>query len=190
MKNLLENLYLVFFSPTEFPYFWGQYHSKFLEFWIVLFSSFCFSLGISLHATELSSIEIFLYLFVWNTSFFFLFPLVFAWLVNQASIEFRIQSNQKIFISYLKYSLSVFSFLPSFIVLINFLELSSTSMLILILSGLGLVYFWNIIRGIIAIYKLERGIAISIFLRSLYWIIVLPLFFSFYYLVTFLVFII
>lgn len=188
MKYFLDNLYLVFFSPVEFSYFWGEYRSIFAEFLIVLFSAFCFTLGISLHNPELANIVTFVYLFFWNIGFFSIFPLILAWFITQECIEFIIPTSKKIFISYIKYSLFLFCFLPAFAVWLNFFEWGSSAAFLFCLFVISLVYFLNIIRGVNAIYKLEMGLAFSVLLRSLYWILVLPFFFSFYYLITLLIF--
>lgn len=186
MKYFLDNIYLVFFSPTEFPYFWGQYRSHFSEGFTILSSAFSLSLGICIQNSNLSEFGTLVSLFFLNLGFFLIFPKIFASLVTQKILELGILANQKIFISYLNYSLFVFLFLPSLVVFVNFFELGGSGIIISILFGISLIYFFYVIQGIGAIYNLETGTAISILLTSLYKLIVLPLFLVFYYLLTFL----
>lgn len=184
MKYFFDTLYLVYFSPVEFPYFWGEYHSKLCEFLVVLFSAFSIALGFSISSIDFSELGIFLFFFLLNVGFLFIYSKFFSWLVNQRAREYGVEFNQKIFISYLNYSLVIFWFMPSIVSTTSYFEANNGASLTLIILALSLIYILHIVRGVTTFYRLEQEIAFKIIFGSVYWLVLIPIFLAIYYLIT------
>ncbi|MCX7997970.1 MAG: hypothetical protein N3A69_03330 [Leptospiraceae bacterium] len=181
MKYFFDTLYLVYFSPVEFPYYWGQYYSKWNEFFVVLFSAFSIALGFSVNSLEFSELGIFLYLFFMNLIFLFAFAKFFSWILNQRAQEYGGEFSQKILFSYLNYSFVIFWFMPGIVATTAYFNVNTGASLTLILFVLSLLYILNIVRAVKIFYRLEQELAFRIIFSSSYSLIIFPLFFAIYY---------
>jgi len=184
-SNLIDNLYLVFFDPLEFPFFYEDLKSSLSEFIVIFISAFSLSIAmayISPPYTELSLVTIVPFLIL-NLMFLNFYPKLYSFY-----IDYKIKSDSSYgeihqMSSYIKYSMGLLAFILPLSTISLAINLKGFSAFFLILLVLVFVIIINISRGITSIYKIQMNKSFLLALNSVFILFLLPISIVIYYIV-------
>jgi hypothetical protein len=184
MQKFINNIYLIWFIPEEFKYFWAEYRSFFSETSLYFLVAFCLSLATALNSSSFNEIGIVTFLFFLHLPFMYFFPKLLAYFLDHKAREMGAEGDIRILLSFCKYSLVIFMLSCPFVIFVKSFEYNSSGVFLLFISFLSLLYFFNVARGLSLLYGLERSLAVKLVLSSVLSLLVLPFFFFIYYIVS------
>jgi len=183
---LLNNLYLVYFNPTEFPYFYEEYKSRSSEFIVSILAAISISIGsiyINPPYNSLSEVLIFP-LFIFHLFFMTIFPTLLAYLIDYKMREVNESGEILKMKSYTRYSIGIMSFFLPFSFIFTILGLKGALSFFIILILLFTLFLIITSIGSSAIYKVKVSQSFSCIANSCITIFFLPIFLFFFYLIT------
>jgi len=189
---LLNNLYLVFFNPTEFPYFYEEYKSRSSEFLVSILTSISVSIGsIYINPPYNSFSEILIFpLFILHLFFVTIFPALLSYLIDYKLREENLSGEILKMKSYTRYSVGIMSFFLPISFIFTMIGLKGTLSFFIILFFLFTLFLIITSIGSSAIYKVKVSKSFSCIANSCITIFFLPIFLFFFYLITLLVIVI
>ncbi len=184
-SNLIDNLYLVFFDPLEFPFFYEELKSSLSEFLVTFISALSLSISmayISPPYTELTLTSI-VFFFIINLIFINIYPQLYSFY-----IEYKVRKESSFgdiyqMKSYVKYSMGILAFILPLSTISIAINLRGISVFFLILFFIICLIIINVSRGIASIYKISMNKSFIISLNSVVILFVIPLSIIFYYIV-------
>ena len=180
---LIDNLYLVYLYPQEFPLFYNEKKSKSSEFFIILMASL--SLSISLVYLSRSymdiSISIVLFFFLLNIIFFNIYPSVLAYLIDFDLRKNEILPDLNQLVTFIRYSSGSISFILPLSFFGFMINLKGGGSLLFLLIFVFFFKLYIISRGVYSIYRVSHSTAFSLVLGAFLRLYFIPLFIIFYF---------
>ena len=184
-SNLIDNLYLVFFDPLEFPFFYEDLKSSLSEFIVTFISAFSLSISmayISPPYTELSLATIVPFL-LFNLVFLNFYPKLYSFYIDYKIKKESSYGEIQQMISYVRYSMGLIAFILPISTISLTINFKGFSAFFLILLFILFIVIINVARGITSIYKLQMNKSFILSLNSVIILFILPISIIFYYLV-------
>lgn len=185
MKRFMSNIYLTWFIPEEFKFFWAEHRSSFSETSIYFLVAFTVSVATAVNSSEIDGMGAVSFLFFQHLPFMYFFPKLLVYFLDHKSRERGAEGDTRVLLSFSKYSLVVFVLSVPFAILTKSLQYNSGGFFLLFMSFLSLLYFFNVARGLSLVYGLERSVSVKLVLGSALSLLILPFFFFTYYLTSF-----
>ena len=189
MKSyLINNLYLVFFNPSEFPYFFEEYRSRSSEFLVAILSASSISIGtlyLNVPYDSFSEILIFPF-FISHLFFFTVLPILLAYLYDHKMRQDGKNGDYIKLLSFIRYAIGILSFFLPFCFFVNLIGLKGSSSFLLLSFILFFSFLMITSVGASEIYKTKVSQSFSYLLSSCTTILFLPIFLFLYYLGSFL----
>jgi hypothetical protein len=185
---LINNIYLVWFNPSEFPYFYEEYRSQWREYLITLYSAFSVTIA-AVYMTppyRQGSGAIIVLSFLAHSYFLSLMPSFFGGFLDFQIRKIGGSGDLNQLISFIRYSLSFFSlFTPISVLLMNF-NFGGLLGFFVILTLSVILVLLNISRGASEIYKMDLNIVFKFSILAYLSTISIPIVLTMYYITTFL----
>lgn len=174
---------MVFFNPSEFPYFFEEYRSRSSEFLVAILSASSVSIGtiyLNLPYDVFSEILIFPY-FISHLFFFTIFPVLLSYLYDH-KMRLDGKSGDYIkFLSFIRYSIGILSLFLPFCFFMNLIGLKGSTSFFILSFFLFISFIVINSIGASEIYKSKVSQSFSYLLSSCTTILFLPIFLFFYY---------
>jgi hypothetical protein len=185
-SSIVNNLYLTWFSPDEFPLFYQEYKSRIKEFLVAAMSAFSLAVA-GVYITPSHSYDapfVIVAEFFAHLAFFSFFPDIIAYIIDYQARKMNVNGDVNISVSFVRYSLSILFLATPLAILFSAVKIQGSAGYIGIVFILGIICLINILRGASEIYGIDKSHMFKMLTFSFFLLITVPALLCFYYLFT------